>query len=118
MGNVQSGKTANMAGLMAMANDNGFNYFIVLSGVIENLRQQTANRLYNDLKYSKVSTIIEWNRIDNPSTRSNDAKDNISNFNLKDNSKERYFTVCLKNKGRLTSLFNWLKSDPNKSETT
>ena len=31
IGNVQSGKTANMAGLMAMAADNGFNYFIVLS---------------------------------------------------------------------------------------
>ena len=32
VGNVQSGKTANMAGLMAMAADNGFNYFIILSG--------------------------------------------------------------------------------------
>lgn len=116
MGNVQSGKTANMAGLMAMAADNGFNYFIVLSGVIENLRQQTANRLYNDLKYPKVSTINKWNRIDNPSTRSKDAKDNISNFNLNEKSKEKYFTVCLKNKGRLTSLFNWLKSDPNKAK--
>ena len=31
----------------------------------ENLRKQTANRLYNDLKYSKVKTLIQWNRIDN-----------------------------------------------------
>lgn len=116
MGNVQSGKTANMAGLMAMAADNGFNYFIVLSGVIENLRKQTANRLYNDLKYSKVKTLIQWNRIDNPTTRSNDAKFSISNFNLRNDSKEKYFTVCLKNKGRLTSLFNWLKSDTNKAK--
>lgn len=56
IGNVQSGKTANMAGLMAMAADNGFNYFIVLSSVVENLRQQTATRLYNDMN-SSVSVI-------------------------------------------------------------
>ena len=45
VGNVQSGKTANMAGLMAMAADWGWNMFIVLSGTIENLRKQTQNRL-------------------------------------------------------------------------
>lgn len=45
IGNVQSGKTANMAGLMAMAADWGFNMFIVLSGTIENLRIQTQNLL-------------------------------------------------------------------------
>ncbi|MEX6040470.1 hypothetical protein AB6G53_03010 [Staphylococcus haemolyticus] len=72
--------------------------------------------MYNDLKYSKVKTLIQWNRIDNPTTRSNDAKFSISNFNLRNDSKEKYFTVCLKNKGRLTSLFNWLKSDTNKAK--
>ena len=41
VGNVQSGKTANMAALMAMAADNGWNMFIVLSGTIESLRKQT-----------------------------------------------------------------------------
>lgn len=41
IGNVQSGKTANMAALMAMAADWGWNMFMVLSGTIENLRQQT-----------------------------------------------------------------------------
>ena len=49
IGNVQSGKTANMAALMAMAADWGWNMFIVLSGTIENLRVQTQNRLFNDL---------------------------------------------------------------------
>lgn len=34
---------------MAMAADHGFNYFIVLSGVIDNLREQTEKRLYDDL---------------------------------------------------------------------
>jgi hypothetical protein len=40
IGNVQSGKTANMAGLMSMAADHGFNIFIILSGTIENLRNK------------------------------------------------------------------------------
>ena len=44
IGNVQSGKTANMAALMAMAADWGWNMFIVLSGTIENLRQQIKQR--------------------------------------------------------------------------
>ena len=51
IGNVQSGKTANMAGLMAMAADWRWNFFIVLSGTIENLRKQTQNRLHKDLKH-------------------------------------------------------------------
>jgi hypothetical protein len=49
VGNVQSGKTANMAAVMAMAADYGFNFFIVLSGTIDNLRVQTRNRLISDL---------------------------------------------------------------------
>ena len=53
VGNVQSGKTANMAGLMAMAADWGWNMFIVLSGTIENLRKQTQNRLYGDLNHAR-----------------------------------------------------------------
>ncbi|MFQ3905227.1 hypothetical protein ABLV94_05590 [Staphylococcus sp. Mo2-7] len=69
VGNVQSGKTANMAGLMAMATDNGFNYFIVLSGVIENLRKQTANRLFDDMN-AYGSGKWNWRHIDNPKVRS------------------------------------------------
>ena len=49
IGNVQSGKTSNMAAVMAMAADWGWNLFIVLSGTIENLRQQTQSRLLSDL---------------------------------------------------------------------
>ena len=49
VGNVQSGKTANMAGLMAMTADYGWNIFIILSGTIENLRKQTQERLFKDL---------------------------------------------------------------------
>lgn len=49
VGNVQSGKTANYAGVMSVAADNGFNVIVVLSGVMTNLREQTENRLKQEL---------------------------------------------------------------------
>lgn len=48
-GSVQSGKTANMGGLIAMAADNGFNIFIVFTGNITALNEQTESRLQKDL---------------------------------------------------------------------
>lgn len=115
IGNVQSGKTANMAALMAMAADNGFNYFIILSGVIENLRQQTSTRLFNDMKSSGNGN-LHWNQIEKPSLKSKLPEHNISKFNLGDYDKDRYFTVSLKNKGRLEALIKWLFSDINKAK--
>lgn len=114
VGNVQSGKTANMAGLMAMAADNGFNYFIILSGLIENLRKQTANRIYNDMKTSG-NMLLHWHQIEHPSVKSKSPDHNISKFDLREDSKNRYFTVALKNSSRLTNLIRWLESDKNKA---
>lgn len=45
IGGVQSGKTTNMASLMAMVGDKPFNMVIILSGTIENLRLQTEARI-------------------------------------------------------------------------
>ena len=115
IGDVQSGKTANMAGLMAMAADNGFNVFIVLSGVIENLRKQTAERLYKDVA-SSGSGNLNWKLINNPSLRSNEPQAKLANFNLKASDKDRYFMVCLKNKARLNNLKNWLFSENEKAK--
>lgn len=114
VGNVQSGKTANMAGLMAMAADYGFNYFIILSGVIENLRQQTSTRLYNDMNASGTGN-LHWHQIDNPSIKSKSPDHNISEFNLDENHIDRYFTVGLKNSTRLKNLTKWLLQDKNKA---
>ncbi|TDL98703.1 hypothetical protein ERX27_02485 [Macrococcus brunensis] len=115
IGNVQSGKTANMAGLMAMAADNGFNVFIILSGVIENLRQQTATRLYNDMT-PKGSSNLQWQTINQPSPNSRLPEHNISSYNLEENGKKRYFTVVLKNKKRLENLIKWLLEDEKKAK--
>lgn len=104
VGNVQSGKTANMAGLMAMAADRGWNMFIVLSGVIENLRSQTETRLFKDL--SSPSGPLAWSLI--PYNQGPDTA--VENLHLKGDAIYRYFTVCLKNKHRLANLINWLHS--------
>lgn len=52
MGNVQSGKTRNFAGVIARAVDAGYKYVIVLSGMNNNLREQTQARLSRDLFHS------------------------------------------------------------------
>lgn len=110
IGNVQSGKTANMAALMAMAADCGWNLFIILSGTIENLRKQTQNRILNDLN---CPGNLNWIGLEHLSKKPQLGQ-RTQDLNFAENSKQRYFTVCLKNAGRLRKLIQWLQSDPNK----
>ena len=109
IGNVQSGKTANMAALMAMAADCGWNMFIILSGTIENLRCQTENRLFGDLH--REDCRINWQQLYKPSSRSTQAYKACS-MRFTDRN-HCYFTVCLKNKTRLKELLLWLQEDSN-----
>lgn len=112
IGNVQSGKTANMAALMAMAADWGWNMFIVLSGTIENLRIQTQNRLFNDL--NQQGTIF-WRSLEHLS-KSVDISQRAQSLHFDSSSKERYFTVCLKNSSRLSKLIQWAQADSHKQK--
>ena len=112
IGNVQSGKTANMAALMAMAADWGWNMFIVLSGTIENLRQQTQKRLFNDL--NKPGN-INWRGLEHLSKQSTYGQ-RAQDLRFEEDSTDRHFTVCLKNVGRLKKLIEWLQVDPNKQK--
>ena len=110
IGNVQSGKTANMAALMAMAADWGWNMFIILSGTIENLRIQTQTRLFNDLNQSGN---IFWRSLEHLS-KTVDISQKAQSLHFDEGVKERYFTVCLKNSSRLSKLIQWAQADPNK----
>ena len=109
IGHVQSGKTANMAALMAMAADWGWNFFVVLSGTIENLRKQTQSRLYRDLNRPGN---LNWIALEHLSKRSTIHQP--QSLRLEDGSNMRYFTVCLKNKTRLRNLIEWMQYDANK----
>ncbi len=112
VGDVQSGKTANMTALIAQAADNGFNFFIILSGIIDSLRQQTSERIYGDLA-SDGRTSYHWKKLDNPSLKLSSGY-NLAAMDLKKESKNRFLIVSLKNKTRLNDLYNWLKSNKNK----
>lgn len=107
IGHVQSGKTASMAALMAMAADWEFNVFIILSGTIENLRKQTEDRLMDDLK---IAGNLSWERLSKLSLKSASSH-KASELVLNQGSRERYLNVCLKNKTRLNDLILWLKDD-------
>lgn len=108
LGNVQSGKTANMAGLISMAADYGFNCFIVLSGMIENLREQTQDRLADDV----VNTgQLNWHIVEHPHPNRPRLKiDRMDQLELSNKSRKRYITVALKNSTRLENLVKWLYS--------
>lgn len=107
IGNVQSGKTANMAALMAMAADWGWNMFIVLSGTIENLRIQTQNRLFSDLNQQGT---LWWRPLQHLS-KTVDISQKSQSLHFDAGSRERYFTVCLKNSTRLRKLIQWAQAD-------
>lgn len=110
IGNVQSGKTANMAGLISLAADHGFNYFIVFTGIIDSLRKQTEDRLYSDMNIRNGKW--NWNLISNPKIKSGDIRNKWENINLTGN--DRHLTVSLKNSKRMDELIKWLYSDKNK----
>lgn len=110
IGHVQSGKTANMAALMAMAADWGWNFFVVLSGTIENLRKQTQSRLLSDLNRPGN---VYWQGLEYLS-KTCTLESRLQELRLEENSPNRYFTVCLKNVSRLKKLNEWLHTDKNK----
>lgn len=119
MGSVQSGKTANMIGLVSMAADYDWNFFIIMSGSIDNLRKQTRDRFCTDLMQSQG---VNWKVLDYTShpdflidikSQQRYLACDMKLNNLGNNNwGERYVTVCLKNSTRLERLINWLHSDP------
>lgn len=107
VGNVQSGKTANMAGVIAMAADYGYNFFVILTGTIDNLRVQTRNRLINDLSYSSCGLdFVPLDYLSSKTCNPHRLQDLFLN-----NSNKRYISVCLKNSTRLRELLNWINKD-------
>ncbi|WP_273834172.1 Z1 domain-containing protein [Guptibacillus sedimenti] len=110
IGHVQSGKTASMAALMAMAADYGWNAFFVLSGMIENLRKQTERRLFNDLNHPGNNN---WEVLSDLSKKS-PLNHQLQSLHLNEGNSNRYINICLKNKTRLENLLSWLTTDKNK----
>ena len=49
LGYIQSGKTSNMAGIIAKAADSGYKFIIIFAGLTDALRRQTQIRIENDV---------------------------------------------------------------------
>lgn len=123
IGNVQSGKTGNMAGVIAMAADIGFNFFVVLTGTLENLRVQTEKRLFRDLSQVRDAgtgdyaadndLFMNWHFWDHLNPRDPDLSRHLSQMSLSDDAlgikPDRYITVCLKEHNNLEHLLAWLQ---------
>ena len=118
VGNVQSGKTANMEGLIALASDYKYNFFIILTGTIDNLRVQTRNRFVKDFQKTMNNQYhCKWDFVflDNVSTASV-IGDRLEDLDLSPDSKKRYVCVCLKNARRLENLRQWMNKNTIKKQ--
>ena len=101
MGHVQSGKTTNFLGLAAKAADEGYRLVIILSGITNNLRDQTQARMESALDDDN-----SWIRL---TQVGHDFAANTANAQaLCGQANNRMIAVVKKNKSRLTSLHKWL----------
>ena len=103
MGHVQSGKTTNFLGLVAKAADEKYRLIVVLSGITNNLRDQTQERLESSLVNPESG---EWFLL---TEKNQDFRAQTKNAQtLLQQGNNRVVAVVKKNKYRLTSLYNWL----------
>ncbi len=132
MGEVQSGKTGSFMAVLHKAVDVGWRFLIVLSGVTDDLRHQTQQRINFDFIGYTLSAlsdhqncgirekILNYDIFDiEPLTDlgSDFNKENCSGKILKNDSKKVYILVCKKNASILKNLLTWLgveKSTPTK----
>lgn len=69
VGEVQSGKTLSFTTVITAARDNNYPVLVLLAGTKRNLRDQTFNRLTQDLNISTVGSISQWKLVKNPSIK-------------------------------------------------
>jgi hypothetical protein len=64
VGHIQSGKTGNMAAVIAKAADTPFKFFLVLAGMTDTLRHQTQARLERDVVDTAADRWYPWTECD------------------------------------------------------
>lgn len=110
VGFVQSGKTLSFTMLSALAHDCGFGLVVLIAGTKDNLREQTRERLRNDLGLTGSSPAQPWVPLNNPVPGSGEANllaRTVASW-AKPNVPKRHKKVCLvtvlKNHQRLRGL--------------
>lgn len=115
VGRVQSGKTANFTALTARAVDSGYNLVIVMSGTLNNLRDQTQKRLLRELtghyehpRGYHVDTPEDEDREFELLTEIGDTDFDGADLNFLEGNRPM-LAVVKKNSLVLEKLYNWLK---------
>ncbi len=107
IGYVQSGKTANYAGLISKAVDAGYRIIIVLAGMHSNLRAQTQARLDGDLRLRELKDGgVAWHTL-------TDVDSDIApapSIGPVGNSGNAIVMVVKKNEKRLANVLAYLRS--------
>lgn len=123
IGDVQSGKTATYTGLICKAADAGYKVVILLTGITENLRRQTQERIDEGIvgitlkkegkkdRQSRVGVGLDNKPIKATSVTStlNDFVGNCNKITMSLDSNSLVLFVVKKNVSVLERLFNWLR---------
>ena len=123
IGDVQSGKTATYTGLICKAADAGYKVVILLTGITENLRRQTQERIDEGIigitlkkegkieKYPRVGVGLDNKQIKATSVTStlNDFVGNCNKITMSLANNSLVLFVIKKNVSVLQRLYNWLR---------
>lgn len=123
IGDVQSGKTATYTGLICKAADAGYKVVILLTGITENLRRQTQERIDEGIigitlkkegkieKYPRVGVGLDNKQIKATSVTStlNDFVGNCNKITMSLANNSLMLFVIKKNVSVLQRLYSWLK---------
>ncbi|MBC9819732.1 Z1 domain-containing protein [Terrabacter sp. MAHUQ-38] len=104
LGHVQSGKTTSFMSVAAKSADVGYRLIVVLSGVTENLRSQTQERLEQQLIGNLGKNWVRLTDEDSDFQKSANAMPFLAS------SQHRLLAVVKKNPHRLRRLAEWLES--------
>lgn len=106
LGHVQSGKTTSFMSVIAKAADAGYRVFIILSGITDNLRSQTQERVDEMLVGMSPEERARWHWLTDPDKDFNRSPQNAANILKNDGS--RVIAVVKKNPYRLRRLGKFL----------
>lgn len=113
IGYVQSGKTANYAGLVAKAVDAGYRIILILAGMYTNLRAQTQLRLESDLNVNdaKDRDGIAWALM---TGRDSDIAPK-NNVGIMSSTSNVAIMVVKKHESRLANVASFLRDIPDET---
>lgn len=117
IGHVQSGKTLNYSAVINKATDAGYKFIVVIAGTLNNLRNQTQERLIenfvgvNNDTNEKVGVGLysEFNNIKTPTVLTSSSDDFKTNYVPPDDIVKPILLVIKKNVHTLKNLNNWLE---------